>query len=192
VCTGRQEPRWTGNSTKLNALAGLVSAQPTGSKTLIFTHWHQEAEAIMNMLKNDLEMNVLRIHGGSSQYVRDEAVKAFNLDPTVDALVLHIDVGGVGLNLQAATHVYINSLDWTPAIEMQAIARAHRLGVEHNVTATRLVLKGTIDEYMLNIHDRKLGFAADVLDDQRICGKLDAFGMQSLKSIRQYLEFDLD
>ena len=193
VCSGRgEQPHWTGNSTKLNALRDLVSQQPRGSKTLIFTHWNEEATAILNMLKNDLNMNAMRIYGGISQSDRDDAVKAFNTDPTVDALVLHIDVGGVGLNLQAATHVYINSLDWTPAIELQAIARAHRLGVEHVVTATRLVLKGTIDEYMLNVHDTKLGYAADVLDDKRICGKLDAFGMQSLKSIRQYLEFDLD
>ena len=192
VCTGRAEPDWTGNRTKVNALKKLVSEQPRGSKTLIFTHWNQEATSIMDVLQNELQMNAMRIYGGMSQSARDDAVNAFNNDPAMDALVLHIDVGGVGLNLQAATHVYINSLDWTPTIEMQAIARAHRLGVDHSVTATRLVLKGTIDEYMLTVHDTKLGFAADVLDDQRICEKLDAFGVHSLKSIRQYLEFDLD
>ncbi len=192
VSIGRSEPAWTGECTKKNELVKLMSEHPRGSKTLIFTHWNYEATSIMDALKTDLNMNVLRIYGGMNQDARDEAVKAFNMDPSVDAMVLHIDVGGVGLNLQAATHVYINSLDWSAASELQAVARAHRLGVQHPVTATRLVVKGTIDEYMLNMHDMKLGFAADVLGDQRIRTKLDALGMQSLKSIRQYLEFDLD
>jgi SNF2 family DNA or RNA helicase len=192
VCSGRGEPDWTGACTKRNELVNLISSQPRGSKTLVFTHWNREATDIVETLRRDLQLNAIRIYGGMNQQARDDAVKAFTTDPSVDALVLHIDVGGVGLNLQAATHVYINSLDWSPASELQAIARAHRLGVEHPVTATRLVVKGTIDEYILNMHDAKLGFAADVLNDQRIVGKLDSIGMQSLKSIRQYLEYDLD
>ena len=192
VCTGRSEPDWTGGSTKLKELAKLISEQPRGSKTLIFTHWNGEATAIIDMLRTELNLNAMRIYGGVSQHNRDAIVESFNTDSSVDALVLNIDVGGVGLNLQAATHVYINSLDWSPSSELQAVARAHRLGVEHCVTATRLVMKGTIDEYILNMHDTKLGFAADVLGDQRIRTKLDACGIQSLKSIRQYLDFNLD
>jgi SNF2 family DNA or RNA helicase len=191
VCLGRGEPEWTGVCTKKNALVKLISEQPRGSKTLVFTHWNKEATDVVDALRDELNLQAIRIHGGMNQHARDEAVDAFNTDPAVNVLVLHIEVGGVGLNLQTATHVYINSLDWSPAAELQAIARAHRLGVNHPVTATRLVVKGTIDEYILNMHDKKLGFAADVLNDQRIAIKLDADGIQSLKSIGQYLDHDV-
>ena len=183
---------WTGSATKVNELVKLVSQQPKNSKTLIFTHWNTEALDIKHALETQLGLTVVRLCGSMSQTARDAAVGAFNNDPNVDVLISHIDVGGVGLNLQAATHVYINSLHWNPANELQAIARAHRLGVSHVVHATRLAIRGTIDEFILNMHDQKLGYAADVLKDQRIRKKLDAPGMRDFKKISHFLEHGID
>ena len=192
VCIGRKEDSWTGCKTRLNELVRLVSGHPKGAKTLIFTHWNLEADEIVDALETRLGLHVRMVNGGISQAARASTISEFNNGSSIDALVLHIDVGGIGLNLQVATHVYINSLDWSPSSELQAIARAHRLGVNHVVTATRLVVKGTIDEYILNMHDNKLGYAADVLKDQRITTKLDAPGLAQLKNIKQYLGFDVD
>lgn len=191
VREGRNEDRWMGHKTRVEELVRLVSEQPANSKTLIFTHWNVEADDIVEGLHEKLGLRVKRIYGGVSDDMRAQLVHEFNNGTSIDVLVLHIDVGGVGLNLQRATHVYINSLDWSPLNEMQAIARAHRLGVDHVVTATRFVTKGTIDEYMLNLHDRKLAYAADVLADPRITKTLDAPGLSQLKEIKQYLEHNL-
>jgi SNF2 family DNA or RNA helicase len=188
VCEGRGEPVWTGSVTRVNELVKLVSQQPEKAKTIIFTHWNTEALEIKAALETRLGLNAVRLCGSMSQNARDAAVSSFTNDSTVDVLISHIDVGGVGLNLQAATHVYINSLHWNPANELQAIARAHRLGVTHVVHATRLAIRGTIDEFILNMHDQKLGFAADVLKDQRIRKKLDAPGMRDLQKISHFLE----
>lgn len=192
VCEGRDEPAWTGAVTKVNELVRLVSEQPKNSKTIIFTHWNTEALDIKEALETRLGLTAVRLCGSMSQQARDAAVTSFTNDLTVNVLISHIDVGGVGLNLQAATHVYINSLHWNPANELQAIARAHRLGVTHVVHATRLAIRGTIDEFILNMHDIKLGYAADVLKDQRIRTKLNAFGMHDLKKISHFLEHGLD
>ena len=192
VCEGRKLRRWDGNVTKVNELIRLISEQPSGSKTLIFTHWHSEAKAIVTALSNRLGMYALRLYGGMSMEMRDATVKSFMEDPMVNALVLHIDVGGVGLNLQAATHIYINSLDWNATNELQAIARAHRLGVDHVVHATRLVVKGTVDEYILNMQQTKLNDAAEVLEDDRIRDRLDISKIHNLKKMCEFLQYNFE
>lgn len=192
VCEGRRDlPAWTGTATKVNELVRLMGLQPKGSKTIVFTHWNTEATAISDAVHTRLGLNVVRLCGSMTQNARRDAVTAFTTNPSVNVLISHIDVGGVGLNLQVATHVYINSLAWNPATELQAISRAHRLGVAHPVEATRLVIRGTIDEFILNMHDEKLGYAAEVLGDQRIRAKLDTPDLRQLQRISHYFEHGL-
>lgn len=192
VYEGRKMGVWNGNVTKINELVRLISEQPRGSKTLIFTHWHTEANAILDALDARLGLTAHRLYGGMSMEARDSVVKAFQDDPSVAALVLHIDVGGVGLNLQTATHVYINSLDWNATNELQAIARAHRLGVDHVVHATRLVMAGTVDEFILNMQQNKLNYAAEVLGDERLRDSLDISNIRDLKKISEFLQYNFD
>jgi SNF2 family DNA or RNA helicase len=117
---------------------------------------------------------------------RDQAVNGFNCG-TTNVLVCQIEVGGVGLNLQAATHVFINSPAWNASSELQAIGRAHRTGVQHRVTVTRLVVEDSVEEYIHTKQKDKLGYAADILDDQRICRKLTD-GSLTLREMRKIFE----
>lgn len=172
VYDGRKyEQHWSGESTRVQALIEMIRAQPAGSKALIFTHWNLEMQVIGDVLRC-AGLNVLTMNGCTAHDERDEITRAFNTDPRVNALVIQIEVGGVGLNLQAATHVYINSLAWNATSELQAIARAHRIGVDHVVRVTRLVMQDTIDEYVLKKQQEKLSYAAETLGDDRIQDKL--------------------
>jgi len=84
------------------------------------------------------------------------------------ALVTNLVVGGVGLNLQATDTIIFVSPDWTPSLEMQAVARAHRIGCSHRVTVHRIIARGTIDEHVARMQSRKLDEVAALFDDQRV------------------------
>ena len=184
VLTGRETGEtWTGETSKLGALLERVRAHPAHSKTLIFTHWTMEMHAIKDMLSNE-GLRVLCLNGQTRHDDRDAITSAFNSDPSVDVLIVQIECGGLGLNLQVATHVYINSLAWNATSELQAIARAHRLGVDHVVQVTRLVTRDSIDEYVLQKQQLKLHAASEVLGDARIRDKLQlSMTIRDMKSI---------
>jgi SNF2 family DNA or RNA helicase len=67
--------------------------------------------------------------------------------------------GGFGLNLTAADYVIIADPWWNPAVEDQAAGRAHRIGQERPVTVYRLVLRGSIEERILELHRDKRALA---------------------------------
>ena len=102
-------------------------------------------------------------------------------------LLIQINAGGVGLNLQQFTQVFMTSPDWNPSNEIQAIARAHRLGQTAPVTVHRFILYdqeqefSTIDERITNIQIGKRSLMAKILqdDDYNKSGKLN---IEALKS----------
>ena len=70
-------------------------------------------------------------------------------------LVSQIEAGGVGLNIQAASVVIIAEPQWKPSTEVQAIARAHRMGQPDKVLVHRLLAKDQVDERITEILERK-------------------------------------
>ena len=181
------ETKWTGGrASKLDALVNHIGDQMHESKTIIFTHWNGEAEMIVEALCEMGGIEVRRLCGNMTSEQRELAIQSFNSGPT-SVLVCQIEVGGVGLNLQAATHIYINSPSWNASSELQAIGRAHRTGVKHRVSVTRLVVENTIEQYIHTKQNDKLGYAADILDDDRIRRKLTG-GIMSLNEMRKIFE----
>lgn len=188
VYDGREEyagGQWDGQTTKLNALVDLIKEHPPQAKSLIFTHWTYEMTAIVEALSSELGLRVVQLHGSMPQHQRETAIAAFRDDPSVDVMVLQIEVGGVGLNLQNATHIYINSLDWNASTELQAIARAHRIGCNHKVTVTRLAIMDTIDEYIYTKQQYKLGYAAEILGDDRLRQKLTSTNKMCVAEMKE-------
>lgn len=162
---------WEAGNTKLEMLVEEIQKQPKGEKTLIFGHWTLELNAIQEALLK-LGLASVRLDGSMGVEERNAAIKTFSTDPNVNFFVIQIDAGGIGLNLQIATRVYINSLHWNAAAELQAIGRAHRTGQSKKVIVSRLVIEDTIDEYMLRTQEGKLKLTAEVLNDPRLCKKL--------------------
>merc|ERR1719409_75017 len=87
--------------------------------------------------------------GGMSLQARQDSLVAFNSDPNLRVILISLKAGGEGLNLQAASHVFLLDPWWNPACELQAIQRAHRIGQTKEVKAVRLITTGTIEEKIL-------------------------------------------
>jgi hypothetical protein len=81
------------------------------------------------------------------------------------AFLISLKAGGAGLNLTAANYVVLFDPWWNPAVEAQAIDRAHRIGQTRTVIAYRMLAAGTIEEKIWELQQRKAALVADVLGE---------------------------
>jgi hypothetical protein len=95
---------------------------------------------------NDLGISYLQLDGDQKQCQRNCVLYNFENQRGVTVLMIQIRAGGVGLNLQSASRVYITAPDWNPVVELQAIARAHRINQKRPVKCVRVVMAGTVEE----------------------------------------------
>ena len=106
--------------------------------------------------------------------------KAFNQGER-DVFLISLKAGGVGLNLTGANTVILVDLWWNPAVESQAIGRAHRMGQDQAVEVYRLVTRGTIEEKIQELQEKKKNLVSEILDGTESRGSL------SLAEIREIL-----
>ncbi|MBX7168487.1 MAG: DEAD/DEAH box helicase [Pirellulales bacterium] len=134
----------TGESAKLERLAAdLEEVAASGQKALVFSQWVQTLDELAARLKR---FGTLSYHGRVPAAQRDGVLQRFREDRSRHVLLMSYGAGGVGLNLQFANYVFLFDRWWNPAVEDQAINRAHRIGVAGPVTVTRFVTRGTIEE----------------------------------------------
>ena len=134
----------TGESAKLDCLeAELEEIQASGRKSLVFSQW---VETLGRLEKRLERFGALEYHGGMSTAARDEAIRKFRHEKRHGVLLLSYGAGAVGLNLQFSQYVFLFDRWWNPAVEDQAINRAHRIGAAGAVTVTRYLSVDTIEE----------------------------------------------
>ncbi len=111
---------------------------------------------------------------------RDEAISSFK-DGDVPVFVISLKAGGVGLNLTEADYCFVLDPWWNPAVETQAVDRAHRIGQRNPVMVYRYVAAGTIEEKVMELKARKAALFADVVDaDGALAGALSAGDIRGL------------
>lgn len=144
-----------------------------GGKVLIFSQFVQYLKLVRDYL--DESKQTYCYLDGSSQD-REQQVKTFQADPSKRVFLISLKAGGYGLNLTAADHVILLDPWWNPAVEAQAIDRAHRIGQQRVVTAYRLALRGTVEERILALQARKRGLVEAAIDEQSplMAGLLDS------------------
>jgi superfamily II DNA or RNA helicase len=114
---------------------------------------------------------------------RQERVDRFQADPACPVFLISLKAGGHGLNLTAADYVFILDPWWNPAVEAQAIDRAHRLGQNQHVFAYRLIAKDTVEEKIVQLQEQKRDLAdAIISEDNRVLRNLTAEDLQLLLS----------
>jgi superfamily II DNA or RNA helicase len=96
---------------------------------------------------------------------RGERVRRFQEDPAVGLFLISLKAGGLGLNLTAAEYVFLLDPWWNPAVEAQAIDRAHRIGQDRTVVAYRLIARDTIEEKILVLQKEKRALADAILTE---------------------------
>src|SRR5206468_8392933 len=97
----------------------------------------------------------LEYHGRVPSKQRDAVLKQFQDDESNHVILMSYGAGSVGLNLQFCEYVFLFDRWWNPAIEDQAINRAHRIGAKGAVTVTRMLAIGTIEERINEVLERK-------------------------------------
>lgn len=142
---GRAQKEYSGKAEKvLSILESIISG---GEKALVFTQYKEMGELLVDMIKENLQVEALFFHGGLPRKKRDEIVEKFqNNSGSSPVMLISLKAGGTGLNLTAATNVIHYDLWWNPAVEEQATDRAYRIGQTNNVIVHRLISLGTFEE----------------------------------------------
>lgn len=166
-------------SAKLDALMpALEEVIAQGHKALVFSQF----TSFLDLLRKRLD-----VAGTPYEYLdgkvrdRQARVDRFQADDGPPLFLISLKAGGHGLNLTAADYVYILDPWWNPAVEAQAIDRAHRIGQTRHVLATRLVARGTIEEKILELQASKRKLAEAILGEDQ--GVLAGIGREELEML---------
>jgi SNF2 family DNA or RNA helicase len=143
----------TGASSKLERLeADLEECAASGRKAIVFSQW---VETLVELRSRLAQYGPAEYHGQVPNRRRDAAIERFRDDPSCHLMLMTYGAGSVGLNLQFASYVFLFDRWWNPAVEEQAINRAHRIGAQRPVTVTRFLSIGTIEQRINEILERK-------------------------------------
>jgi SNF2 family DNA or RNA helicase len=143
----------TGQSAKLEQLvADMQEVAESGRKAIVFSQWVEPLERIARALQ---PFGPLQFHGRVPPNQRQAILDCFKSDATNHVILMSYGTGSVGLNLQFANYVFLFDRWWNPAVEDQAINRAHRIGQESQVIVTRFTCQGTIEGRIAEILERK-------------------------------------
>ncbi|MEM7475991.1 MAG: SNF2-related protein [Planctomycetota bacterium] len=149
-----------------------------GHKVLVFSQF----TTLLGLVRNDLKQAKIPFEylDGKSRK-RAESVRRFQENDAASVFLISLKAGGHGLNLTAANYVFILDPWWNPAVEAQAIDRAHRMGQQNAVTAYKLIAKDSVEDKIVKLQKSKRDLAdAIVHSEEGIMGSLTAQDLQLL------------
>ena len=178
----RVEAARSGKTARLVEMLDEVLA--AGDSALIFTQFRQMGQLLSQIVRHDLDVDTLFLHGGTPVRKRQEMIDRFQLrDGSAPIFILSLKAGGLGLNLTAANHVFHFDRWWNPAIEKQATDRVFRIGQIRNVQVHKFVCSGTLEERIDEMIERKIELAEDVIGSGEQW--LTEFSTQQLRELLQ-------
>ena len=124
------------------------------NKAIVFSQYTSMIEIVEWRLRKE-GFTIAKLLGSMPVSQRAANLRAFREDPAVTIILMSLKSGGEGLNLQTANRVFVLEPWWNPAVEMQAVMRAHRIGQQRPVVATRFCTKDTIEERMFELQEKK-------------------------------------
>ena len=158
-------------SPKLDFLIGkLKELREEGHSALVFSQF----TSFLDLLEEELKSSKLafsRLDGSTAVKKRKHLVEGFQKGEAPPIFLLSLKAGGQGLNLTRASYVFHLDPWWNPAVENQASDRAHRIGQVQKVSITRVLMRHTIEEKMMELKKRKLALYKAVLEDATRGGK---------------------
>lgn len=134
-----------------------------GHKSLVFSQFTSMLSIVKKHL-DDKGVKYAYLDGQTRN--RKEVVDQFQDDPDTSVFLISLKAGGLGLNLTAAEYVFLLDPWWNPAVEAQAIDRAHRVGQTNQVFAYRLICRGTVEEKILELQQKKRELADAILEGE--------------------------
>src|SRR5262249_9493429 len=148
-------------SAKLDALGlHLSDLLEEGHKALVFSQFTSYLAIVRRYLD---QRNFAYEYLDGQTRNRKERIDRFQTDATCGVFLISLKAGGLGLNLTAADYVFLLDPWWNPAVEMQAIDRAHRIGQTRRVFAYRLICRNTVEEKIAELQGKKKDLADAIL-----------------------------
>ncbi len=164
-----------GNEDDGGEVAPLFDNSPSlcHGKVLVFSQCKATLDVVeMCLLKPQLpSVHFVRLDGSMTPAQRDKAVTSFQEDPDVTLILITKRVGGVGLNLTAASAIIFLEHDWNPMTDLQAMDRAHRLGQRHCLMVYRIIARQSIEERIMALQSLKVKAAETIIntDNSSLC-----------------------
>lgn len=141
--------------TLMKALCAIRDKDPS-TKSLVVSQFTSFLDIIEDALREQ-DIMFVRLDGRMTQEARASAINTFS-DPSSSSptvFLLSLTAGGVGLNLTAATRVFLLDPAWNPAVEEQCFDRSHRLGQTREVIITKYIVTNSVEERMLSLQEKK-------------------------------------
>jgi superfamily II DNA or RNA helicase len=149
----------------------LTKLYAEGHHALVFSQF----TSFLNIVEEEIQGNglkIFRLDGSTPVGKRRKLVDGFQTSREPSVFLLSLKAGGQGLNLTRATYVFHLDPWWNPAVENQASDRAHRIGQKKKVIITRLIMRHTIEEKMMELKRRKLKLYQAILGSPSAGGRL--------------------
>ncbi|MGJ3235190.1 DEAD/DEAH box helicase [Marivirga sp.] len=158
------DPDYQGDSGKMEDVTHmLTSIISEGHKVLIFSQFVKH----LSLFKDYMERSHIKyayLDGTTKD--RQKQVKLFQENEEISVFLISLKAGGLGLNLTAADYVFLLDPWWNPAIEQQAVDRAHRIGQKQQVFTYKFITKNSVEEKILALQERKLTLARDLISTE--------------------------
>ena len=172
-------------SSKLVTLREICEGAESTSRILIFSQFVETLKWISDRISLASDL----FTGAMSVFDRETAMERFKTESTPRILFVSLRAGGVGLNLGMATHVIVFDRWWNPAVEIQAIYRAHRFQRDKPLHVIRFLVADTIEERIATILNRKENIFEDVIESTKT--SVSRFTAEELRQILDLPEEDI-
>lgn len=155
------EQGYSGDSGKLEDITHMLeNAIAEGHKVLVFSQFVKHLELVRQYLKAN-KIDFAYLDGSSTD--RKDQVERFNRESKLKVFLISIKAGGLGLNLTEADYVFILDPWWNPAVEAQAVDRAHRIGQKKKVFTYKFITRNSVEEKILSLQQKKLRLTTELI-----------------------------
>ncbi|TGE15047.1 DEAD/DEAH box helicase [Hymenobacter elongatus] len=154
-------PDYEHESGKLREVIRMIrSVVSEGHKVLVFSQFVKHLDIVRASL-DEKQIEYAYLDGNTRD--RHKEVIRFQETEELRVFLISLKAGGVGLNLTAADYVFILDPWWNPAVEAQAIDRAHRIGQQRTVFTYKFISKNTVEEKILALQNKKIQLVTDLI-----------------------------
>ncbi|KAH0843579.1 putative ATP-dependent helicase [Fonsecaea pedrosoi] len=169
-------------STKIRQLLSILREDSHTHKYIVFSFFTSMLDLIEPFLRSN-RMHYVRYDGKMRNDAREASLNALRQDPSTRVLLCSLRAGSLGLNLTAASRVVILEPFWNPFVEEQAIDRVHRLNQTQDVKVYKITIKGTVEERILELQEKKRELAKATIEGQ---GKKGAMRLNMQDMLRLF------
>lgn len=151
-------------STKYRVILSYIQEQviARGDRCIVFTSWVRVIRSFATLLDRH-EIGYRTLTGNMNVTQRKNAIRGFQVNPSIPVIIISLKAGGFGINLAQANHVIFTEPWWNPYVADQAEARVRRYEQTKQVHVRYFIIRGTIEHHVLQVADRKRRLGKTIL-----------------------------